>query len=143
MQEWLQHRRPVPVYVWKADQDVCLAAFILEYHEVLERQHNDPWLRWIVQFNNSIDVCGGLYPGDLGEVVRRLADGGYRDVVEMTRRLPRFVPVIVWLCQADGGWTDLLEAGASGVLAEPYRSSEVRAVLEALPCLWARDPARE
>ena len=68
---------------------------------------------------------------DLGEVVRRLADGGYRDVVEMTRRLPRFVPVIVWLRQADGGWTDLLEAGASGVLAEPYRSSEVRAVLDA------------
>jgi hypothetical protein len=380
MQKWLQHRRPVPVYVWNADQDVCLAAFILEYHEVLERQHNDPLLRWIVQFNNKIDVCGGLYPVDLEEVVRnhftwvfepyrhqrmsgktegdaelvkdtirqvltrledlllgragiapitaepeilyvsprgfviadekgdpnsrlvlasrgytnlisllctrnngrytysvirgspydeetfqvtrliqafqaaedqpdskiwggsnmaagsdselgssldwrrlrdiaepiveaawhasladrersstlpagsrvllvspasegaevervlkesgvgvsrvsscaeafpacssvpsfqaiftarRLADGGYRDVVEMTRRLPRFVPVIVWLRQADGGWPDLLEAGASGVLAEPYRSWEVRAVLEALPCLWARDPDRE
>ena len=50
MQKWLQHRRPVPVYVWNADQDMCLAAFILEYHEVLERQHNDPLLRWIVQF---------------------------------------------------------------------------------------------
>jgi hypothetical protein len=42
------------------------------------------------------------------------------------------VPVIVWLRRADGGWTDLLEAGASAVLAEPYRSSEVRAALEAL-----------
>ena len=63
MQKWLQHRRPVPVYVWNADQDVCLAAFILEYHEVLERLHNDPLLRWIVQFNNKIDVCGGLYLG--------------------------------------------------------------------------------
>jgi hypothetical protein len=63
MQKWLQHRRPVPVYVWNADQDVCLAAFILEYHEVLERQHNDPGLRWIVQFNNKVDVCGGLYAG--------------------------------------------------------------------------------
>lgn len=80
---------------------------------------------WIVQFNNKIDVGGGLYPGDLGEVVRRLAAGEYRDVVEMTRRLPRFV--IVWLGQADDGWNDLLEAGASGVVAEPYRSSEVRA----------------
>lgn len=143
MPKWLQRPRPVPVYVWNADQDVCLAAFILEYHELLERQHNDPLLRWIVRFNNKIDVGGGLYPGDLGEVVRRLAAGEYRDVVEMTRRLPRFVPVIVWLGQADGGWNDLLEAGASGVLAEPYRSSEVRAVLEALPCLWARNPARE
>lgn len=71
MQKWLQHRRRVPVYVWNPDQDVCLAAFILEYHEVLERLHNDPLLRWIVQFNNKIDVCGGLYPIDLEEVVRK------------------------------------------------------------------------
>ena len=73
MQKWLQHRRPVPVYVWNADQDVCLAAFILEYHEVLERLHNDPLLRWIVQFNNKIDVCGGLYPVDLEEVHQRMS----------------------------------------------------------------------
>ncbi|MBZ5575192.1 MAG: hypothetical protein LAP40_01370 [Acidobacteriia bacterium] len=70
MKNWLQHRCPVPVYVWNADQDVCLAAFILEYHEVLERLHNNPLLRWIVQFNNKIDVCGGLYPVDLDELVR-------------------------------------------------------------------------
>lgn len=70
MQRWLRHRRPVPVYVWNADQDVCLAAFILEYHELLERFHCDPLLRWIVQFNNKIDVCGGLYPIDLTELVR-------------------------------------------------------------------------
>ncbi|HEV3334523.1 MAG TPA: hypothetical protein VG096_26225 [Bryobacteraceae bacterium] len=70
MQRWLQHRCPIPVYVWNADQDVCLAAFILEYHELLERFHSDPMLRWIVQFNNKIDVCGGLYPVDLPELVR-------------------------------------------------------------------------
>ena len=70
MQRWLQHRRPIPVYVWNADQDVCLAAFILEYHELLERFHSDPLLRWIVQFNNKVDVCGGLYPVDLPELVR-------------------------------------------------------------------------
>jgi len=70
MQRWLQHRCPLPVYVWNADQDVCLAAFILEYHELLERFHSDPLLRWIVQFNNKIDVCGGLYPVDLPELVR-------------------------------------------------------------------------
>jgi len=70
MQRWLQHRRRIPVYVWNADQDVCLAAFILEYHEVLERLHNHPLLRWIVQFNNKIDVCGGVYPVDLEELVR-------------------------------------------------------------------------
>jgi hypothetical protein len=70
MQKWLAHRCPIPVYVWNADQDVCLAAFILEYHELLERFHADPLLRWIVQFNNKIDVCGGLYPVDLPELER-------------------------------------------------------------------------
>jgi hypothetical protein len=70
MQRWLPLRCPLPVYVWNADQDVCLAAFILEYHELLERFHADPLLRWIVQFNNKIDVCGGLYPVDLPELVR-------------------------------------------------------------------------
>ena len=70
MEKWLRHRRPVPVYVWNADQDVCLAAFILEYHELLEQFHADPRLRWIVQYNNKIDVCGGLYPVDLDELVK-------------------------------------------------------------------------
>jgi hypothetical protein len=70
MEKWLCHRKPVPVYVWNADQDVCLAAFILEYHELLEQLHADPLLRWIVQYNNKIDVCGGLYPVDLDELVR-------------------------------------------------------------------------
>ncbi|MDE3168044.1 MAG: hypothetical protein KGN36_19745, partial [Acidobacteriota bacterium] len=71
MERWLPHRSPLPVYVWNADQDVCLAAFILEYHELLEQFHADPLLRWIVQFNNKIDVCGGLYPVDLAELVRK------------------------------------------------------------------------
>ena len=70
MQRWLAHRCPVPVYVWNADQDVCLASFILEYHELLEQFHSDPLLRWIVQFNNKVDVCGGLYPVDLAELVQ-------------------------------------------------------------------------
>ena len=70
MQRWLPRRCPLPVYVWNADQDVCLASFILEYHELLERFHSDPLLRWIVQFNNKVDVCGGLYPVDLAELVR-------------------------------------------------------------------------
>ena len=70
MQRWLAHRCPLPVYVWNADQDVCLASFILEYHELLEQFHSDPLLRWIVQFNNKVDVCGGLYPVDLAELVR-------------------------------------------------------------------------
>jgi hypothetical protein len=70
MQRWLSRCCPLPVYVWNADQDVCLASFILEYHELLEQFHSAPLLRWIVQFNNKVDVCGGLYPVDLAELVR-------------------------------------------------------------------------
>jgi len=68
MERWLKRVRPVPVYVWNADQDVCLSCFILEYHELLERK-GSPVLRQVVQFNNKIDVCGGLYPVDLDEIV--------------------------------------------------------------------------
>ena len=68
MERWLRRVRPVPVYVWNADQDVCLASFILEYHELLEKR-GSPLLRQVVQFNNKIDVCGGLYPVDLEEIV--------------------------------------------------------------------------
>lgn len=70
MERWLRKRKPIPVYVWNADQDVCLAAFVLEYHALLERADGHPLLRWIVQYNSKIDVCGGLYPVNLDELVR-------------------------------------------------------------------------
>jgi hypothetical protein len=70
MERWLPRQRPVPVYVWNADQDVCLAAFVLEHHKLLERSEGTPLLRWIVQYNNKVDVCGGLYPVSLDELVQ-------------------------------------------------------------------------
>lgn len=70
MERWLRHKKPIPVYVWNADQDVCLAAFALEYHYMLERVEGNALLRWIVQYNNKIDVCGGLYPVRLDELVK-------------------------------------------------------------------------
>jgi len=70
MEKWLRRQRPVHVYAWNADQDVCLAAFVLEYHYLLERAQGEPLLRWIVQYNNKIDVCGGLYPVNLDELVK-------------------------------------------------------------------------
>ncbi len=70
MERWLPRQSPLPVYVWNADQDVCLAAFVLEYHQLLERSEGDPLLRWIVQYNNKIDVCGGIYPVNLDELVK-------------------------------------------------------------------------
>jgi hypothetical protein len=69
MERWLQRRSPIPVYVWNADQDVCLASFVLEYHQLLEAS-GSPVLRNIVQFNNKVDICGGLYPVDLNEMVQ-------------------------------------------------------------------------
>ncbi len=70
MERWLRCQRPVRAYVWNADQDVCLTAFVLEYHKLLERAEGEPLLRWVVQYNNKIDVCGGLYPVNLDEMVR-------------------------------------------------------------------------
>lgn len=70
MERWVKHRCPVPVYVWNADQDVCLTVFVLENHQLLERAEGDPLLRWIVQYNNKIDACGGLYPVNLEELER-------------------------------------------------------------------------
>jgi len=70
MERWLRRQRPVHVFVWNADQDVCLAVFVLEYHHLLERAEGEPLLRWIVQYNNKIDVCGGLYPVRLDELVK-------------------------------------------------------------------------
>jgi hypothetical protein len=69
MEKWLAKRPRIPVYVWNADQDVCLASFILENHRLLEQQECK-LLRGIVQFNNFVDVCGGLYPVDLEEMVK-------------------------------------------------------------------------
>lgn len=69
MERWLKKRRPIDVYVWNADQDVCLAAFVLEYHHLLEGAQGAPLLRWIVQYNNKIDICGGLYPVRLEDLV--------------------------------------------------------------------------
>jgi len=70
MEKWLKRQHPVHLWVWNADQDVCLATFVLEHHELLERAEGEPQLRWIVQYNNKIDVCGGLYPVNIEELER-------------------------------------------------------------------------
>ena len=69
MERWRRYRSRVPVYVWNADQDVCLSVFVLEYHHLLETAEGMPLLRWIVQYNNKVDVCGGLYPVNLDDLV--------------------------------------------------------------------------
>ncbi len=68
MERWLGRQTPIDVYVWNADQDVCLAAFVLEFHHLLEQSGGSPMMRWIVQYNNKIDVCGGLYPVRIEEL---------------------------------------------------------------------------
>lgn len=82
MERWLRRRKPIDVYVWNADQDVCLAAFVLEHHQLLEAAEGTPLLRWIVQYNNKIDVCGGLYPVD----PERLVDKHFTWVFEPYHR---------------------------------------------------------
>lgn len=70
MERWLRKQRPINLYTWNADQDVCLTTFVLEYHAMLERAEGMPMLRWIVQYNNKLDVCGGLYPVNLDDLVK-------------------------------------------------------------------------
>lgn len=86
MEKWLCKQRPVNVWVWNADQDVCLAAFVLENHELLERAEGTPLLRWIVQYNNKIDVCGGLYPFNLDELVKNHFTWVFEPYLEQRRR---------------------------------------------------------
>ena len=69
MERWRRDCGRIPVYVWNADQDVCLSVFVLEYHHLLERAGGMPLLRWIVQYNNKLDVCAGLYPVNLDDIV--------------------------------------------------------------------------
>lgn len=86
MEKWLRRAPQVNVWVWNADQDVSLAAFVLEYHEMLERAEGTPLLRWIVQYNNKIDVCGGLYPFNLEELVRNHFTWVFEPYQEQRRR---------------------------------------------------------
>ena len=124
MEKWLRRRRPVSVYTWNADQDVCLAAFVLEYHELLERTEGEPLLRWIVQYNNKIDVCGGLYPVRL----ERLVENHFTWVFEpyhQQRRRGKFLDdeeiVKTTIRQVCDRLRDLLEghAGTAPITAEP------------------------
>ena len=42
----------------------------------------------------------------------------------MGARCPEPTPLILFLPQVDGGWIDLLEAGAFDLVAEPYTARE-------------------
>jgi DNA-binding NtrC family response regulator len=47
----------------------------------------------------------------------------------MARKRRRPLPVIVCLPESDGGWVDLLEAGAFQVLAQPCTREKVQGVI--------------
>jgi hypothetical protein len=64
---------------------------------------------------------------------QRLPDGGYRDLVAAARRCAGFIPIIVCLPEADGGCSDLLEAGASDLIVARYQAEDIVRVLETLP----------
>jgi hypothetical protein len=60
----------------------------------------------------------------------RLPDGCFRDLVRASHTCAEPPPVILSIREADGGWTDLLEAGARDVLIEPYDRERVQQVLD-------------
>ena len=151
MERWLAQRRPVPVYVWNADQDVCLAAFVLEYHELLERAEGTPLLRWIVQYNNKIDVCGGLYPVNLDELVKnhftwvfepyrqqRMRGKALEDEPLVTEAIRQVCARLLDLLEGKGGTTpitarpDILHASPYNfVIADEHGDPNSRLVLAA------------
>ena len=62
-----------------------------------------------------------------------LPDGGFYDLVRMARTRAQPMPVVVFLPQLDGGWIDLLEAGAFDVIGEPYNRRTIERLLAAIP----------
>jgi DNA-binding NtrC family response regulator len=71
---------------------------------------------------------------------QRLPDGRFHDCVQMAGRRAEPMPVIVFLSEIDGGWIDLLEAGAFDLVVEPYRREKIERVLAAIPH-YTRVPA--
>jgi hypothetical protein len=61
-----------------------------------------------------------------------LPDGGFWDLVAAARLCAGFVPIIVCLPDADGGCTDLLEAGVSDLIVEPYQAQDIARILDKL-----------
>jgi hypothetical protein len=60
---------------------------------------------------------------------QRLPDGGFGDLVQMAGASAEPLPVIVFLPKIDGGWIDLLEAGAFDLVVEPYRRETIERVI--------------
>jgi DNA-binding LytR/AlgR family response regulator len=63
---------------------------------------------------------------------QRLPDGGITELALTGNRCPEPAPLIVCLPQIDGGWIDLLEAGAFDLLVEPYRHERIHQIIEEL-----------
>jgi DNA-binding NtrC family response regulator len=58
-----------------------------------------------------------------------LSDGSFGDVLRDVHERCGQIPVIVCAEKLDGGWIDLLEAGAFAVISEPFDSGYVRHLL--------------
>ena len=72
---------------------------------------------------------------------RRLPDGEFHDCVQMARKRVEPMPVIVFLPEIDGGWIDLLEAGAFDLVVEPYRREEIERIIAEI-AHYTRAPMR-
>jgi DNA-binding NtrC family response regulator len=60
----------------------------------------------------------------------QLADGTWRDVLDLARKLPHPVEVVVTHPWADAGfWAEAINIGAYDLLAQPFERMEVRRVL--------------
>jgi hypothetical protein len=62
----------------------------------------------------------------------RLWDGSFQDLRRRMSERGTSAPVVVCAQDLDGGWVDLLEAGAFAVIAEPYDTGHVRRLLASI-----------
>ena len=84
----------------------------------------EPLLRWIVQYNNKIDVCGGLYPVNMDELVKNhftWVFEPYRRAAHARQNAGRRKPGEGHHTQVCERLRDLLEgsAGIAPITAEP------------------------
>ena len=93
-----------------AGADILTATSCAEASEVLEK-------------SSHISAIFGAY---------RLIDGNFTDLVRMGRRYSKYIPTVVCMPSVDGGWTDILEAGAFQVIVEPYETQEIQRLLTQL-----------
>ena len=92
-------------------------------YEVLSFSAASRYLQRLRQFSPQLVIVDMMIPGD----------GGYRVIEELRSHVSRKLPVLAITAAAmQGGEEEVLEAGASDILAKPYAVAELQKKLKKL-----------